>query len=507
MIEKQEGIKIQPQVANEPGKFTRDIIWLTIAQLFVSVILGIVTLPALTKSYNSEIYGVWIQVSVTVGLISPLLSLQLGLAVVRFLAGEENKAKRNRAFGAMLCAIMIFAVIVAIFGILLSPQISTLLFASPEYTTYVGLIILWTFFNSLYNFFLSYLRVRGKMREISICYVGFTIMQMVTIVGLSKSGYSLESIITCMIILQFIFSVGILSWIVKDIGFPIPNLSGLKAYLIYSIPQMPVVVLLWVISLSDRYFITHFISLSQDGIYSSSNTVAGLTALFYAPISYVLFPMVSKLWEQQRLAEVKMYFEYSIRLFLTFAVPGAIGISILSQALLKLLTTSEFLAGEYLVLLLAFGGVFLGIYQIYINLILLGKQAKLLPLMTAVAAIASVILNIILIPLLGITGAAISNFASYLILAAIVMVRAKKTMIIEYNLRYYGKVILSSLGMMLCLIFLKADTIWSIILAAIIGSIVFVLGLLFLKAFSQQDFQFIKRTINNLVPNYLRRKG
>jgi O-antigen/teichoic acid export membrane protein len=504
--EDEEITAVNPQSATESYKFTRDIIWFSIAQLFTSVILGIITLPALTKTYTSDIYGIWVQINITVILISPLLSLQLGLAVVRFLAGQEDRARRRQALGAMLLAIVITGCCVSIPAFFFLGQLSILLFASAAYGTLVIMTIIWTFFNSLLNFFISYVRVLGKIKEISICSVAITIAQMASIVVLARSGSSLESIILCMIVLQVVFSLGFLSWIIADVGFPLPNLIGLKKFLSYSIPQMPAVILLWVISLSDRYFITHFLGLSPNGVYSSSNTLANLTSLFYAPISFVLFPMISKLWAQERLTDVKSYFEHSIRFFLTFAIPGAIGIAVLSQPLLKLLTTSEFLVGQELVLLLAFGVIFLGIYQIGINLILLSKHSKMLPLITIAAAVTSIAMNILLIPRIGIIGAAISNCTAYFILAVIVLVWARKIISFDFKFKYLGKVTISSLAVLLCLYFLRVNNILGIILAIIVGSMIFVSGLFLLKALTKQEQQFLSKTINSVIPYYFKRK-
>ena len=95
-----------------------------------------------------------------------------------------------------------------------------------------------------------------------------------------------------------------------------------------------------------------------------------------SPIAFVIFPWVSRLWEENRIPAVKSYFEYAARLFLTLAIPSALGMFILSQPLLKILTTSEYLAGGVLVLLVAIGTIFLGIYQINVYIVLLAKKTK-----------------------------------------------------------------------------------------------------------------------------------
>jgi len=85
----------------------------------------------------------------------------------------------------------------------------------------------------------------------------------------------LEWIIICMILAELMFVLYILYLITHAEGFPVLNFTGMKQFLAFSVPQMPSGVLLWIIAASDRYFITHFLGLSETGIYSSSNALGG----------------------------------------------------------------------------------------------------------------------------------------------------------------------------------------------------------------------------------------
>lgn len=485
--------------AGESHKFARDIVWFSAAQLFVSLIFGMITLPALAKSYASEIYGIWVQVTVTVELISPLLSLQLGLATVRFLAAEEDRARRRRAVGAMLTSILVFSCVVSVAGLLLSRQLSTFLFGSPGYVNFVNFLIIWTFFNSLFNFLLGYLRARGKIRDISIIQVVITVLKMAAMVGMARAGASFESIIAVMVTIQVLSAIYVLVAITRDIGFPIPNLSGLRGFLAFSVPQMPVITALWVTSLSDRYFVTHYLGLSQNGIYSSSATIATLTSLFYMPVSFVLLALVSRLWEEKRREDVKRYLDYSMKFFLTLAIPGAIGITMVSQPLLRLLTTSEFLAGPEIVLLVAFGSVFLGVFHINSNVILLDRHSRMLPLMAASGAATSIAINFILVPRIGIIGAAVSNCAAYFVAAVITTIWARKTVKYDFGLGYLWKVGAAAAAMALSLAFLKISSGPGIVLAVIAGSAVFGGGLLALRAFSPCDMMLMKTMLKGVL--------
>ena len=481
--------------AGETGKFAGDVIWFSAAQLFVSLILGMVTLPALTKSYPSEIYGIWIQVNVTVDLVSPLLSLQLGLAAVKFLTGVESTENRRRSLGAMLPCVAAVACVLSVAGIVFARQLSVLVFNSPAYISYTVLLLVWISFNSVFNFLLGYLRARFRIKEISVIQIAFTGLKMAAILILANRASTFEGIVMAMVILQAIFAFWVLFMIMREVGFPVPNLSGLKEFLTYSLPQMPVIALLWVIGLSDRYFITHFLGLSQTGIYSSSSMVAALLTLFSAPVSFVLFPQVSKFWAQNRPADMKRYFESSMKFFLTLAIPAVVGVTFVSQPLLSLLSTQEYLAGRQIVLLLSLGVVFLGVYQINTALILADKRARWLPVMTASACAASLSMNLLLVPRMGITGAAVSNSTAYFVLAAVTTVQARQIIRFSFNPRYYGKVVASAAAMLLALFFLNVNSLWNILLSAAVGSTIFAGGLIVSRAFTTRDVQTAGRVL------------
>jgi O-antigen/teichoic acid export membrane protein len=494
-----QNIKTYKLSNNESFKFTRDVFWVAASQVFTTL-LAIVILPALTKSYSTATYGIWVQVSVTVGLISPLLTLQLGSAIVRFLAGEEDKAKRRRYFSSMLGAIIIFACLIFTVLMLMEAQVSVFLFASPTYIIFVRLTFLWTFVDALFGFFLCYLRARDKIRILSIILAVFSAAKIVLIVALASAGFKLEWLISCMVTVEAIFVIAVFSMIIGDMGLPKPSLAGLKVFLAFSVPQIPSGVLMWIVGVSDRYFITHFLSLSQTSIYSTSDTLGGLIALFFSPISFVLLPVVSRLWENKRTADVRIYLEYSTRLFLTLAIPAAFGLALLSQPLLKILTTSQYLAGSELVLLVAFGTIFLGIYEINMYIILLVQQTKWLPLMILGATVISVGINTTLIPRIGIIGGAIATIASYFVLAVIVTFWARKAISYRFDLKFLGKVIGASLVMALCFYFLKVNGVLEIIVVIIGGMVIYGCALLIMRAFSEQDKRLVKQTLNGIIP-------
>jgi len=507
MIKANNNAENSPKPTSEKGKFTLDVIWIGIAQIFGSLIFGVVTLPALTKNYSPEIFGIWSQAYVTVALLTPVFCMELDMAIVRFLAGEKDKTRARHSLGAMLTSIIVFAAIAFTIVVIFSSQLSMILFASQEYTLFVILTFLWVIFNALFIFFSAFQRARNRMRLLSIRTVMINAIIMVLVIGLASQKVHLEWIFGSVVAAYAFMSLVFFIMIVMEVGWPTPNLTNLKSYLTFSLPQIPGVILLWLIAFSDRYFITHFLGLSQAGIYSSSHQIASLTRLFYTPLTFVLYPTLSRLWDEKRFSEVRGYLEQSTRVLFTLGIPATVGIALLSQPLLNLLTTSEFLAGSEMVFLISMGALFLGIHQINGHIILLEKRTKILPLIVGAASITSVILNIILVPRMGIMGSGISNIISYFILSTIVTIWVAKAIGYNFDFKYLAKVVGATIPMAACLYFIDVVSVWEIILSIILGGVVYAGGLFLLKAFSDRDKRIIKGTLVGILAGYYKKNS
>jgi len=489
----------------EAAKFVSDIIWVAIAQLFVSLLLVFVTMPALTKTYTSEIYGIWMQVNVTVNLLVPLLSLQFGTTIVRFLAESANTDDRRRVFGTLLWPVVILACLVFIISLLFKQELSMLLFNSLEYVSYVPLTFLWAGIGSIYIVGLSYMRASGKIKKLMIILVSFAVSKILVIITLVTTGHSLGWIIGSAVACEAITTALITWMIVREIGWPTFDRDKVKDYLTFSVPQIPGGVFTWIISLSDRYFITHIINLSQAGIYSVSWALGNTLILFCQPIAFVLLPTLSKYWDQTDKVKVINYLDYSNKLFLALAIPAAGGLFILSQPLLRIFSTAEYMVGGTLVLLIAIGTILNGLYQINVYIILLIKQTKWLPLLIGIAGTINIGLNLVLIPASGILGAAISTVAAYSFLAIIVAIWERKIMGYRMDFVFLAKVIFGTLLMIISLSFFQINSVMSILIAIIAGITIFCLGLVVMRSFSRRDWQLTREILGGLV-DMLRKK-
>lgn len=476
-------------------KFTRDVIWVGLSQILVYLfVFG--TIPVLTKNFGAEIYGLWSQIWVTVGLFSQILTLHLTTATVRYLSSENEKEILSQSFSNMFWLIVLIVFITAAIACFLKPELSLLLFKNNNYTTYIILTFMWSGTGALLAYLIGYLRSKGEIKELSLINILCYALKFITLVLLVASGFSFWSIILMQIIVETIFIISLYLSIIKKIGFKWPNTKKLKKYLEFSVPQIPSGALLWIINSIDRYFITVYLGLTQTGIYSASYNIGSAISIFYLPTSFVIFPVISRFWEKDETSNVKKYLEYSTKLFLFLGIPSSFGLYILSKPILQILTTPEFLAGGgSLTFLIALSTIFLGIYQINLYIICLVEKTKFMPFITGMSALSNIILNILLIPKIGIMGAAISTVFSYAILSLITLVWAKRRVNYSFDFAFLLKIILSSIVMTCIMGILPLKGISYIFIATTIGVVIYLILVLMLKTFSADE----KKLFNTIL--------
>ncbi len=333
---------------------------------------------------------------------------------------------------------------------------------------------------------------------LSAIQVAISVITVVLIITLAIAEYNLAWIIVCLISIEALFTVAILAVISREIGFPTPYFKQAKTFLEFSVPLVPNVLLFWVITSSDRYFIAHFTDLSQVAIYNVYYNLANIMQFFYTPISVILFPILAKFWDRNEMSRVRSYTEYSKKLFLLLAIPGSAGLFILCQPVLVILTTPEYLVGGALVLVISAGIILQGIYMINMYIIFVAGKTRWLPLIILVAAAANVGINMILIPRIGIIGAAIASLSSYIIIAGIVSIWAMHLLNYKIDFKFLAKVVLATLLMALFLSFINISGALSIVLSTIAGVIIYAIALFLLRTFSREEVRLVREILAGL---------
>lgn len=389
-----------------------------IGSKFVQFIL----LPYFTNVLTTEEYGI-IDLTVTfVGLLVPLLTLELSDSVLRF-GLSENIDKKSVVANAGL--ILVVSVILTL---LLSPLLS--LYGSiADYRWYIVALVI---SQALRVNLALFVKANNKVMIYSIesiftagIIASFDII-FLSIYNLSIEGYFLAEIIgnSCSII--FLIVAGrIGQYVDLKNGF---DFHLLKRMLQYSVPLMFNALSWWITSFSDRMILDYFFTASEVGIYSVASKIPAIVTTLLSVFTQAWIMSAVKEYESDndvRFFE-NVYIVYSAILFSLVSV-----VIIFIKPAMRIYVGRNFFEAWYFVPVLLAGSVFLGISNYY-GAIYASAKANILEIKsTLICAISNIIFNLILIPKMSILGAVIATAFSYIIVVIVRIIDTKRIMNIQ----------------------------------------------------------------------------
>lgn len=470
-------------------KFTKDIGNVGLANVLV-VLKGIILLAILTKFLGVKNYGIWAQLMVTVGLMGPLVRLGFPYSLVRFLAAEKDKKEIQEGVYSVLIFILFIALIMSFFAILFADNIAEFLQSPPILIKILSFAIL---FEALIAVFFSVFQTFQEMNKYSYFMVFFVAAEVILIAAAILMGYGLYGAVIAFLAARIAIFILLFGYVVRKIGIKIPTFSKIKEYLNFGIPTVASGISYWIVTSSDRYLITIFLGIIYVGYYSPAYALGNILNFLIWPISFVLFPVISKFYDENNLNETKVYLKYSLKYFLLIAIPSVFGLSFLSRQLLEIFSTREIASNAYYIAPLIVSSILLyGISDIFSQILTLVKKTKIVGSIWGFSALLNLILNIVFIPKLGILGAGLSTLLVYISAFLLIWYFSFKELRFEIDWIFIQKSILASIIMTLLGVWLNpTGIIW--VLSTILLCVIFYALLIFVfKGLDKKEVIFLR---------------
>ncbi len=382
------------------------------ATYLVGSIAGIILLPILTKQLSLADYGIWVLVLAAVTLMPLVVDLGLPGAMVRYLAVERERAVVQEGFYSVLLIVMGSACAVTLPLALLAPFIAT--GSLDGHTDVIRIMAAVIFVDCLNAVLFNYLRTFQRIK----LYSGFinlqTLLLLAFLIVTLGAGMGLLGAVASLLASRAVVMLSMLGLVVRELGLRRPSFSRVKEFLGFGVPMIPGNLSDWALSSSDRYVLGIMLGVVYVGYYNPGYALSAMIVMLVNPLRFLLPAMLSELFDQGRMERVRAVLRHSVKYFLLIAIPSAVGLGILSRDLLRILTTPEIASEGYLVTpVVAVAMVLYGTQIILGQVLIIEKQTKKLGTVMAVTAGLNVLLNLWLVPWVGILGAAVSTLAAF----------------------------------------------------------------------------------------------
>lgn len=484
-------------------KFAKDVAVIGVAHLLVAL-SGFILLSLLTKTVGVHDYGIWTQVNITVTLLWTLANLGLPFAVIRFLAGETDRNKVQEGFYSVISVVFLTTFIASCLLTVFASSIAKAFFdGALGIVRIIGLIVL---ISSLNRAYLSLFRTFQQMKSYSILSTTKAYAQVGIVAYLVLNGFGIFSIVLSIVAVEAILFAILFCLIKSQIGIKKPHLSGMRQYLSFGVPTVPANISSWVISSSDRYVIGYFLGATMVGIYSAGYVLGNLLFMFAGVLGFVLPPVLSKFYDEGRLDKVKTILRYSLRYFLALAIPFVFGAILLSKQVLVLFSTPAIaLQGYIIVPIVALSTLVFGFGGVISHILILVKQTKIIGAAWLLAALVNLSLNILIIPYIGILGAAIATLIAHLLATSVLVRYSFKEFKFNIDWRFLIKSLIASAIMALVIWSMHPQSNSATIITVLVGVAVYGVVLFLLKGFSRKEISFfrglLRRSATTANPN------
>lgn len=398
------------------------------AERFVSFFL----LPLLAKSIAPAEYAVWAQSVVVSGVMVPLVLLQFPTGIIKFFpAWEKDSVLQNAALLFILKIVLGALTALSLLAIFFQKSLANLIFGSADKHVFVLLLVGMLVSEAFFEIFVGVFRAARRIKKISVYFFlkGIWRIAVFSLVlfgfegGFYGAFFSFVLFQMFAVFLIYIREMRIFSVIKSNMVFSREHRMDL---LRFSVPLIPLAVLIGLNNFVDRFFIAHWCDLSVLGVYSASFSLAAIAAFFYSVLGFTLFPVLSKAWASGDNQASEIIMKKAFIMYLSLLLPFLVFMAVVGSDVMKLLTNEQYSVDASLLLAMTFSIGLFGVYQIAFYLVVLQRGG--LHALYSVAAVVGVniLLNALLVPHYGMYGAALSGCISNALLSGLFLAMSRE---------------------------------------------------------------------------------
>jgi len=177
----------------------------------------------------------------------------------------------------------------------------------------------------------------------------------------------------------------------------------------------------------DRYLIQFYLGFGAVGVYSAAYSLSRMAqSLLTSPLRLAAIPMYLKIWNSDGGKETTRFLTNLLDIYFMLGIPIVIGLSWLSKDVVTLLASSKFRESSLIVPYIILSEVLFGTNIIFAAGLRIHKKTVVLMALSMTAAVVNVGLNILLIPMVGIMGAAYATLTTYMLLVTLIALKSHK---------------------------------------------------------------------------------
>ena len=414
-------------------------LWYTVSS-FAFRAVAFVTAPIFARLLTKAEYGDYTNITSWISILFFITGCDLYTSIIRAKLDYENDLEH---YGSSMLALEEIITLgwACLFFIFRKP-LANLMSIDAKY---FPVIFLYLFFIMGFYVYITMERARYRYKTFSIL-TGVGIIASCAISLLWVIGMPQDRL-TARVYGQYIpyVAIGIiLTILVFRKGWPIKK-EYWKYGLMLSLPLVPHLLSMTVLSSSDRIMIKRFIGAEEAAVYGIAYLIATILSILIDSMNKAWAPWVLDSIKAKSTEAIGKVSKFYVAVFLAVIV----GTILAAPELILILGGSKYTEAVYVLPPLIAGCVFQFLYTMYVQIEFYEKRMKIVAIGTTIAAVVNIILNLIFIPKYGYIAAGYTTLVGYAVLYIIHYFMISK---LGYKNLYDRRIIIAGIILSLALI-------------------------------------------------------
>ncbi len=403
--------------------------------------LSFLLVPFYTNIFHPAEYGIIANIYIFIGIFNIVYVYGMDAAYLKFAALPTVGDKKDN-FSTPYLSVFLSGIFLSFIMILIREPVFNLLEVPINYyhLMYYSAGIL--FLDSIAVIPFIQLRLQRKAKKFAafkLINIGVNIVLNLVLILKYKMG--IEAVLISNVIASLSSLLLLVPEIFKNLRLKF-NIQLLKKLMKFGLPYLPAGLSSMLIQGIDRPILGKLTNMDTVGIYNACYKLGIFMMLFVNMFQYAWQPFFLQNSEEKKVKElfskVLTYFTLAaslILIILSLFIDNIVAIPVLHG---RTLIDSSYWGGLPIVPVILFGYLFNGWYVIFTAGIYIEEKSMYIPLITGIGATVNIVVNLLLIPVWGIMGAALATLGAYFAMAAGLYIVTQKFYRIEYEI---GKII------------------------------------------------------------------
>ncbi len=471
----------------------------------MALLLGFATRLIIARYGSEADYGIYSLAIVIMTFATVLVSLGLPDGVARYIAYFRGRRETAKVRAITAVSLQLSVVISIIFGLALffsAGYIASNIFHTPELGLALKVFAIGLPFLTVTNILVSVFRGFDRMEpQAYVQYVLFNVLFLLLVSILVMLHLPFENIFFAYAIALILTFVAMLMYTIKKLPQSITlagcqsNAAIRKELLIFSWPLLVTAVLGTIILWLDSLLLGYFKTPEAVGLYNAASPLAKFIADPLALMLLIYTPVATGLYSKNLMTELRRSYVISTKWIVSVTLPFFLVLFLFPESVLNLLFGPAYMSAAPALRILSIGFIINNLFGPNQSMLLALGESRFMMWTVVAATIASVALNVVLIPPFSIVGAAIATAISINVAKIIIAIKVYSSCHAQPLSKNLLKPVVASVILALLFKFAAINFVtinwWTLILLFVLYYAIYGIAVIFTRSFDREDIALL----------------